>query len=164
MSEQSYEILVLGIGHLLMADDGLGVLAVEGLRKKTWPRDVRILEAGVSAMLFLEEISRSQNVIIVDAVRMGGVPGSIYRLHFRDIPCVGDGWRDAHGFSPVTAIEMARELTGLPFNTVIYGVEPCAIEPGIGLSPAVASSLQTVMDRVEEEIERILRNYRISKI
>ncbi len=141
-----------------MTDDGLGVLAAQELGKKAWPPEVRILEAGTSALLFLEEIGRSQNVIIVDAVQRGEEPGSVYSFRIRDFSCAGEGWRDAHGLSPAAVIAMARELTGLPISMFVFGVEPGDLQPGTGLSPAVAGSLQRVVDRVAEEIIRILKD------
>ncbi|WP_407638091.1 hydrogenase maturation protease [Desulfotruncus alcoholivorax] len=65
----------------------MGVYAVNELKMQKWPPGIAVLEAGTSILYYLEEISRSQNIVIVDAVRFDNRPGRIYRFNFNDIEC-----------------------------------------------------------------------------
>lgn len=148
-------MLILGLGNLLMSDDGLGIHVTEVLKQKKWPPGIVILEVGTSVMYYLEEISQTRNLIAVDAVRAGGKPGAIYRLtldQLADAP----GRCESHSFSLLEVIQLARLITGMPAGIVIYGVEPGQLSPGTQLSPAVQSTLSRLIDEVTREIERIL--------
>jgi hydrogenase maturation protease len=155
MKDLKYNVLVLGLGNLLMSDDGLGIHAAEGLRQKEWPPGVLIQEVGTSVLNYLEEIGSSSHVIAIDAVRAGGVPGSVYRITGQDMPGPPGGLRDAHGVSLSGAIDLARGITGLPASLVIFGVEPRNLGFGNQISPAVKKALLRVIKMITEEILKI---------
>ncbi|HBV99133.1 MAG TPA: hypothetical protein DEF36_19095 [Desulfotomaculum sp.] len=151
----NYKILVLGLGNLLMGDDGIGVLAVEELKKSEWPPGVHILEVGTSVFYYLAEICRAQHLIAVDALSAGGAPGSIYRLDWEDIFCGPE--KGAHAISLPGLIKMARAMTGLPGSAAIIGVEPGNLGLGEPLSFAVREALPVILRRVTKEVEKIKR-------
>jgi len=152
MKDLEYEVLVLGLGNLLMSDDGLGVLAIEELKKKEWSDNILFLEAGTGIINCLSVISVSQKLIVVDAVRGGGKPGSVYR--FTEEKLLGQRLTDSHGFSLPEALWWARKVKGLPREILIYGVEPEVITLGTELSPLVAKALPQVISRVIKEIKK----------
>ena len=142
-------VLVLGIGNVLMGDDGVGPYAVEELKKTAWPEGTVFEDAGTSVIHYLAEISRCQRLIVIDAVQGGGCPGSIYCLDEATfLPC----WGDSHGFSIMDIIALARTLTGYPKTVVIFGIEPANMGFGNKLSPEVAESLS----RLQESLRRYL--------
>lgn len=155
MKDIEYEVLVLGLGSVLMSDDGLGVRVVEELVRKEWPPGVSLLEVGTSVMYYLEEISRSRHIVVVDAVRGGGEPGSVYRLQAEDVAHLPDDRRNSHGISLLDVIELARGLTGFPADIVIYGVEPMDLGPGNKLSSAVHKVLPALINKLSEEIQKL---------
>lgn len=156
IKDVTVEILVLGIGNLLMSDDAVGLRVAENLERKEWPPEVAVLEVGTSVFSYLEIISRSRHVIAVDALRAGGKPGSIYRLAEEDILCRQDCWRDMHGFSLPEAIQLARKITGFPRGFIVYGVEPQEFVLGISLSPPVERSIHLLVNLIECEIKSLL--------
>jgi len=150
-----YNVLVIGLGNLIMSDDGLGIHVAEDLRQKEWPPGVSILEVGTSVLNYLEEIGRSRHLIAIDAVRAGGVPGSVYRITGHDVPKQLGGLRDAHGVSLAGVIDLARGITGFPDSIVVYGVEPRNLGFGNQLSPAVKKVLPVVIKKITSEIVKI---------
>lgn len=158
MYDLKYEVLVIGLGNVLMGDDGLGVYVAAGLQEKKWPPGVLILDVGTSTFNYLEEISQSRILIAVDAIQAGGKPGCIYRFGCSDNVNRPDNWRDAHGFSLLDTVELARRINGYPVNFIIYGVEPLDINFSNSLSQAVKKSLVKVIDKVSEEIHYFLIN------
>lgn len=156
MSELKYQILVLGIGNLLMQDDGVGVYLAQQMEKQQWPSAVTVIETGTALFNYLGEISQSQTVLLIDAVRAGGAPGSVYRLTLSDLASSPDDCRDAHGVSLCHLIQLARMLVGYPKQVFIYGVEPKELGPGLGLSLEVVEALPKVVQAVNREIEKIL--------
>ncbi|WP_282434547.1 hydrogenase maturation protease [Desulfotomaculum copahuensis] len=150
-----YDVLVLGLGNILMSDDGLGIRVVEKLKEKKWPSGALILEAGTALISCLAEISHSRHAIAVDAVRAGGISGTIYRLTDEELIRSAYGEQDGHGFSLPAAIELARSLTGFPDSLVIYGVEPQDVKPGLLISPPVERALPVVTGAITEEIFKL---------
>ncbi|HLV08669.1 MAG TPA: hydrogenase maturation protease [Halanaerobiales bacterium] len=134
-----YKISIIGLGNCLMGDDGLGIHLIRELNKKKIPEKVSLIEAGISPLNYLEEISYSKKIIAVDAIKGGERAGSIYQLELSDLRNSIE--TSAHGFSLFDVIKLAQSLTGLPLKTVIYGVEPEKIGPGTTLSRPVRDSL-----------------------
>jgi len=152
------KVLVIGIGNLLISDDGLGLCAARRLKQEDWSQEVSIIEAGTSVVNYIEEISRFDYVIVIDAVRGGGKPGSIYRRRMGNImQCVPDR-QDAHGFSVFQAVELARELKGKPVGLIIYGMEPEHLIYGLELSPVVEKALPRLVEKVIEEIKVLIQS------
>lgn len=79
------EIAVIGIGNLLMGDDGAGVHLVHQLAVKLKRTDVSVIDAGTVPDLFALVDEGVRKLIFVDAVRAGEPPGSVYRLKLDDI-------------------------------------------------------------------------------
>jgi len=156
MGQLRYQVLVLGLGNLLMADDGFGVQAAQILMQKEWPPGVAVMDTGTAAFYFLDEISHSRHVIAVDALRAGGKTGSIYRLGNADIMHPLDGWRAAHGFTFPDIIALARKISGYPIGLLIYGVEPYDLSFGNALSPVLKKKLPKVVGQLTVEIDRLL--------
>lgn len=154
MSKVNCKVLILGLGNLLMSDDGIGLRVTEGLKQKKWPPGVVILEVGTSVIQYLKEISRTRKLIAVDAVRAGGKPGSIYRLTLDEL-ADAPGQFESHSFSLLQVIQLARYITGMPADIVIYGMEPGQLGPGTQISPVVQSALPKLIDQVTRDIERI---------
>lgn len=156
MKNLQYRVLILGMGNLIMSDDGLGVYAVNELKKQQWPPGVSILEVGTSVINYLEEISRSQNIIIVDAVRFDYRSGRIYRFNFNDIEYWPNAALDAHGMSLPAIIKMAREITNLPTNIIICGIEPVYVFLGNRFSEPVSKSLPLLIKKISYEARKLL--------
>lgn len=141
-----------------MSDDGLGIYVIEELQKRKWPQNILILEAGTGTINYLEEISHAYNLIVVDAIRGKRDPGSIYHLTLEDIKHPSDRWQDAHGFSLPAIIALAQEMTGLPNNIMIYGIEPFDLGLGCELSQPIKNALPRLITTVIEQLKNIQTN------
>jgi hydrogenase maturation protease len=78
-------VLILGIGNLLFKDDGIGLHVVEKLKTMEMHPDVELIEGGIAAFDIVYMIENRQKVIVIDAMKSGGAPGSIYRLTDNEI-------------------------------------------------------------------------------
>ena len=147
--------LVVGLGNELLADEGVGVHAARALiAAKTLPPEVRVLEVGTAVLDALEDLAAVERVLIIDAMKAEGEPGTVYELALSDCefsPCIAS----IHGFD----IQRALALVGcreLPAVWVI-GVEPARIEWSMSLSPAVAAALPEVLAAVERRVLNLSR-------
>lgn len=147
-------IVVLGIGNILMSDEGVGVRTVEELaRRYDLPPEVEVIDGGCSGMEMLDDLARADHVVIVDAVQAGAPPASLVVLHGDEVPAFFTAKLSPHqvGLCDVLA---ALKLTGeSPDSLTLIGVQPVSLDLAMELSPRVASLLPAVVARVVEELE-----------
>ena len=79
-------IVVLGVGNLLMGDEGLGIRCVEAVEKESLPDNVRCIDGGTSTHELLEDLENLDALVILDAVASGQPPGTLVRLEGDAIP------------------------------------------------------------------------------
>ncbi|MEN8216119.1 MAG: HyaD/HybD family hydrogenase maturation endopeptidase [Pseudomonadota bacterium] len=150
------KVLVLGIGNLLLSDEGIGVHAVNALlRDYQIPEGVEVIDGGTSGMELLTFIAKADHLIILDAVKTGQAPGTLIRLDGEQVPTFFRTKVSPHeiGLSDVLA---AAHLTGeQPDNLTLFGIEPANLELGLELSDKVASQVTHLVEQVKEELERL---------
>ncbi|GAB4359225.1 MAG: HyaD/HybD family hydrogenase maturation endopeptidase [Gammaproteobacteria bacterium] len=138
------EVLVLGIGNLLWADEGFGVRAVEALhRSYELPAGVIVMDGGTQGLYLLPYVQGARRLLVFDAVDYGLAPGSLLEVHDGEVPrFTGAKKMSLHqtGFQEVLS---AAELTGaLPRRMTLIGVQAERLDDwGGALSRAVAERL-----------------------
>jgi len=150
---RSAPVLVIGVGNLARADDGVGVLAARKL-KAAGLRGTEIVEASGESAGLMELWRGAESVILVDAIQSGARPGTIRRLDARNerVPA-GLFHCSTHALGVAEAVELSRLLGQLPPHLVIYGVEGRRFGVGRRPTPVVAASVAEVARRVQREIE-----------
>ncbi len=124
------EVLVLGIGNLLWADEGFGVRCVEQLAAR-WcvPEGVTVMDGGTQGLYLLPYVQGAQRLIVFDAIDYGLPPGTMKRVEGDAVPrFMGAKKMSLHqtGFQEVIA---AADLTGqLPNELLLIGVQPEELE------------------------------------
>ena len=119
-------ILVMGIGNLLMGDDGVGCHAIAALQRDP-PPGADLIDAGTAVINFLPEIERASAVLFIDAFHGGGAPGSRYRMDARSVagPAAGGSLHEVglssalrwlapeHRGKPLLLLGMTAQATGI---------------------------------------------------
>lgn len=133
--------LVAGIGNVFLGDDGFGVEVAQRLSREPWPDGVRILDAGIRARHLAFEILDGgyDSAVLVDVVRRGGTPGTVYLIE----PAPGDASvpPDGHAMGPGEMLSFVTALGAGATRLLIVGCEPESIEEGMGLTPPVAAAV-----------------------
>ncbi len=149
-------IVVLGVGNILLSDEGIGVRAVEKLQQDyELPPEVVVIDGGTTGMEMLEDLSNADHIIIVDAVRSGKTPASIIRLADEQVPVFFKTKLSPHqiGLSDVLAtLEFIGEQPG---GVTVIGVEPVSLETGMALTPQVEARLPELTDLVATELREL---------
>ncbi|AGK62201.1 hydrogenase maturation protease [Archaeoglobus sulfaticallidus PM70-1] len=146
-------VVVLGIGNILLRDEGVGVRVVEELRKLELPDYVEVYDGATLGIALLNLLSDSDKAVIVDAVFGGGKPGDIYRFSLYEILDTPlKNLISAHDIDFVTAFKMGKDLLNLPQNIVVVGIEPKTIEEGMELSDEVKKAIPKAIEIILEEI------------
>lgn len=149
------KIAVLGIGNILMQDDGVGVEVARRLMAEEWPANVEIIDAGTAILSLLGVFTDCDVIIGVDALRGGHGSGSIYRLTPGQLADLQKGALSLHDIHILDMIRMAALFNRHP-EVVIYGIEPFSLNMELGVSLEMEDRLPVLYDHVRQELMSML--------
>lgn len=146
-------VVVVGLGNILLRDEGVGVHVAWELSKKALPPWVEIIDGGTSPDV-IYQIETTDRIILVDATSGGGEPGSIYHFPLSEVrgritPI------SAHDIGLIESLKLLEYFQGQVLNVSVIGIEPADVSTGTGLSAALEEMLPDIVVRVEEEIYRL---------
>ncbi|MFP3869512.1 MAG: HyaD/HybD family hydrogenase maturation endopeptidase [Syntrophobacteria bacterium] len=151
------KIVVLGVGNLLMADEGVGIHAIQALgERQDLPPEVELVDGGTSTLDLLPYLHRARRVIIIDVLKAGGAPGDIYRCRPEDLLENREQPLSLHQIDFAEVMRMAGCMGYRIGPAVIYGVEPGYMGWSMQLSREVAAKIPRLLELVLEEIEKHL--------
>ena len=146
-------ILVLGLGNALMADDALGVRAVEELRSRyRFPEGVRVVDGGTLGLDLLPRLEGVDRLLIIDALEMGAEPGTVFRLSGEEVPRAFADKLSVHQVGVQDLLAVAELQGHLPEELVVWGAQPASVELGLELSQPVRKALAEVVSGVTGEL------------
>jgi hydrogenase maturation protease len=146
-------ILVLGLGNILLGDEGLGVRAVEQLwARYNLPPEVQVIDGGVAGLDLWPYLEGVTHLLVVDAVQMGAEPGTLVRLAGEAVPQGLPLKLSMHQVGLHELLALARLQETLPPQVVVWGMEPAVLAPGLELSPPVAAGLERLVMAVTDEL------------
>jgi hydrogenase maturation protease len=147
-------VLVLGVGNILLGDEGLGVRVTEYIKDHfCLPPEVSVMDGGTGGLSLLRLLRDYDSVIIVDAVASRSSPGALYRIPASELPKAPPLMTTAHQLGVMDLLSLAS-LDGYNPEVVIIGMEPLDISPGLELSPLVKLRLPLIAQMVREELRR----------
>ncbi len=146
--------LILGIGNILLRDEGVGVRVIEAMHGLPLPEGVEILDGGTSGADLVDAVAGRRKVIVVDAVKADAEPGTVLRFSDKDLIARTEGTFSLHEFGLLETLQAAAHLDCAPREVVIYGVQPADISSGLELSPQIAAIVPALVQRVLEEASR----------
>ncbi len=147
-------ILVLGVGNILLKDEGVGVRVIEQLQAKySFSPNVRLMDGGTLGIRLLDDITAADHLIVVDAVRNEQPPGTLYRLPAEELKLCVSFKNSLHQTGLLETLAYAEMLEQRP-TTVVVGIEPEDITPwGTELTPTVMARVKDLVGKVIEEIQ-----------
>lgn len=145
------DILIIGVGNILLGDEGIGVYVIRELQKLRLPENVELLDMGVATFPLMSSLAGRKKVIIVDAVKAGGNPGYIYRLLPDDIEKEEGNFLSLHDMG-IASILATFQPEMMPGEIVIIGIEPGEIKWGMELSSPLKQKLPQIISYIFKEI------------
>jgi len=147
------KILVLGIGNLLLQDEGAGVRGVEEFeRRYAIPPGVELLDGGTSGIELLQYIQGKDCLILLDVVKSGNPPGTFIRLEGENVPALFQKKISPHQLGLSDLLATAQLIDRMPKRVVLFGIEPKSIETGLEMSEEVSGALGWLADMVALEL------------
>lgn len=151
--------LVLGIGNLIMSDDGVGVKAIQHLNEQyIFPEDIELVDGGTLGLDLLQYLENIDRLLMIDAIETGDVPGTLARITGDEIPVAMGTRLSPHQLGLKDLLSVATMQGFRPPEMVLVGIQPENIDIGIDLSPKVAAHFDELVQMVITE----LKNWNIS--
>lgn len=145
--------VVLGLGNVLLSDEGIGVKSVERMvADPRVPADVTLIDGGTLGLELLSCAAGAERMLVLDTVDVDAAPGTVVRITREDLGATPGGG-SVHQLGVTDLLSALRLMGAEPSEVVILGVQPESLALGTTLSPAVAAALETV---VEEAIGQLL--------
>ena len=148
-------VLILGIGNILLKDEGIGVHVANILKDMSLPPEVEVMDGGTMGIDLLFYIEDRKKVIVIDTVKAGEPPGTMYRFTDKDLSFKKNFLRTAHGIDFSDVVRTARNLGTKPDEVVFIGIEPEDMEEGLELSPLISSRIPVLIKLVFEELKSL---------
>jgi len=149
--ESAFEkTMILGVGNLLLRDEGVGVHAAVNLQRFPLPGRIEVVEGGTDGFKLFHLIMETDRLIVVDCVKGGDEPGSIYRFNIEDYDHFPDIYKTSvHQISIEEVITLSGTMRTPPPTTII-GIEPEEIFMSMELSGTIRARMPTVLEIVLE--------------
>lgn len=155
-------VLVVGVGNVLLGDDGFGVEVARRLETVALPDGVRVIETGIGGIALVQELQDGwDGLIVIDTVDRGRSPGTVLVIEPDVVDVDQLDWAarhdllaDMHLATPGRALMLAKALGVLPPLVRMVGCQPCDAERlGIGLDPLIAAAVDEAVRQVCREVE-----------
>ena len=151
-------IAVIGVGNILLKDEGAGVHTIHRLKESTDMPEVELIDAGTFADVLMLISDSVKHVIIIDAATAGGSPGDIYRFKPEDIDTGGDMSVSLHQNSLVANLKMLELYNRKLDSVTIFGIEPAELDGGLELSAEIEEKVPQLMELVKNEITKLIES------
>ncbi len=148
-------IVVIGIGNLLLMDEGIGVHTINELEKYDLPRNIEIYDGGTGGFKLIDLMHGAVRVIFIDAVGAGKAPGTITTFRSEDVRSLYHKKKySLHDTDLMEVIKMTELLEVSP-KIEIVGIQPKTINYGTTLSKELTDSMPDIINTVLRRIEEV---------
>lgn len=145
--------LILGVGNILLGDEGIGIRVVEELENRfSFPEEVMILDGGTAGIELLRYIEGRDLLIVIDAMRAGLTPGTVFKVEGDDVAKRFMTKISPHQIGLSDLLAAGILSAKIPAHITLFGVEPECLETGIALSATVEGSLERLISAILAEL------------
>ncbi len=146
-------VTLLGLGNILLTDEGVGVWAVREVAARfRLPETVEVVDGGTAGLDLLPWVENREYLLVVDAVQFQRPPGFIGWLTGEEVLAGGGTQASLHHLGLTEVLAIARLLERAPREVLLLGVQPGSLEPGVGLSPCLQARLPEVAARIVDRL------------
>jgi len=151
------QVLIAGIGNVLLGDDGVGPFAINVLESQyDFADNVELADLGTPGLDLPVHLAGAAAVILVDSAKLGGEAGAIRLFRKQEILRNPPRARiDPHSPALMESIALVELMGSLPSELMMIGVQGCRFEPGSRLSTPVRQCIPHIADAVRRELHRL---------
>lgn len=154
-SPEGRRVRLIGVGNILLKDEGVGVRVAEELKKKHWPSSVEVIDGGVAGFGLIDFFLESAKVFLIDAADMNLPPGTIRRFAADAIRLPEEAPKfSMHDVSLLEVLGITRALDSSPRPIIIIGIQPKEISWGMELTPEIQAVVPKAVGMILQELEK----------
>ncbi len=146
-------VVVLGIGNVLLSDEGVGVRVVRELEHERLPECVELVDGGTAGLALADIVSSCRHLIVVDAIRADEEPGTVLEMKPEEIGACAFA-SSPHGIGLMDVLRLVEAVGPVP-ETLIFGVVPEKIDWGEQLSGPVSRAARKVARRIVQKLSSL---------
>ena len=147
-------IAVLGLGNILLKDEGVGVKVVDIIKEKfAFSPEVDIIDGGTLGLDLLPLIEDREKVLIIDAVDFGKGPGFIAAIEDDEIPAVLSAKMSVHSIGLSDVLFAAKLLDITPGKLCLIGIQPQSLEVGLDLTDCISDKIEQLVDMAIKKLQ-----------
>jgi len=146
------DTVIIGIGNILLQDDGVGVHVIKELENEKLPSTIELVDGGTSTLDMLGFFLDYKKVIVVDCLRAGLKPGTIYKIKPEDIKNYQKENLSIHDVQILDVVRMANMMDKYP-EVVIFGIEPEKIFLDLEMTEIMVSKIPEIISNIKKELE-----------
>ncbi len=147
--------LILGLGNILLGDEGVGVRVVERLLARyDFPQDTQVMDGGTLALDLLPYVEDADRLLVIDAVDLRAEPGTVVRIANEEVPVFLSVKLSPHQMGLADILSAAHLRGHLPGEMVLRGVQPGVIDTTLDLSAPVATQVDVLVDGVLADLSQ----------
>ncbi|MFB3890893.1 MAG: hydrogenase maturation protease [Phycisphaerae bacterium] len=152
-------LTVLGIGNVLMRDEGIGVAVLERVRdSRSWPAEVEFIDGGAGGLNLLTVIERASRLIVFDAADMGLLAGEFRVITPEQVVADTAGRVSLHDMPFIETLKLCEQFSTCPGEVTIMAIQPAGVDYGRELSEELKKAMPALVaagrKMVEEAISR----------
>jgi len=148
-----FPVLVLGVGNILLSDEGVGVRVVEELQQRHLPDCVEVVDGAIRAMELVDIMRGRKKVIIVDALDASAEPGAVFKFGIGQLAETRKMSVSVHDIGVHEAIFLLNLTGELPEEITFFGIQPGSLKLHEGLTKEVAAASAKVVDLILRDLE-----------
>lgn len=153
---ETSDILIIGMGNVLMQDEGVGVRAVEELESRYHiPDEVVLMDGGTTGTELLAPMRNKTHLIVADAVNTGDKPGTLVRLADEEVPAFFQTKISNHQLGLSDLLALLQMSGDAPQHVTIIGMVPHYLENKLGLSPEADAGLPKMVEMLAAELNKL---------
>ena len=146
-------VAVVGLGNLILSDEGVGVHVVRRLGEACdFPDNVVLIDGGTSAIDLLDQLVDAEHIIFIDAAQTGGPPGSIVALEGARLPVWFRERMSPHQIGLADLLATLSLMDHAPESVTLIGIEPQSMQLGTELTPDVEAAVGEALRKVLEKL------------
>ncbi len=147
-------IAILGIGNVLLKDEGIGVHVLNELKRRyVFPENVELIDGGTMGLDLLPFIENKSKILFIDAVNFRAEPGAIGELNNAEIPSYFSSKLSVHQIALPDMLAAGNLLGNIPEEMCLIGIQPETFETGYGLSSLIQGKINDLILHVINKLK-----------
>ena len=152
MDSHRAKTLILGVGNILLRDEGIGVRVVEYLQQQTLPEGIELVDGGTAGADLIDVLADRKTIIIIDAVDSDKPAGTILKLTPDDLAPQSPNPLSLHDLDIPQTLKMTDMLGCASKRVICFGIVPETVAPGLELSEKLSQLMpklsHTILDLI----------------